>query len=244
MLNQGKAVRSEGRMADTAAPYRRYLLCLGAAFSAIWIALAIAPRSREDWLLENLLVVLFLLALMVSHRRFVFSRVSMTLIFVFLCLHEVGAHYTYSEVPIDRWTQSLTGRTLGELTGWQRNHFDRIVHFSYGLMLAYPIREIFLRVAQVRGVWGYFLPWDVTMSTSLMYELIEWGAAAVLGGELGMAYLGTQGDVWDAHKDMAFAGLGATIAMSVTVIINLYTQRDFSREWAESLRVKQVAPPD
>jgi putative membrane protein len=111
-------------------------------------------------------------------------------------------------------------------------------------MLAYPIREIFLRVANVRGFWGYLLPWDFTLSTSMIYELIEWAAAEMFGGELGMAYLGTQGDIWDAHKDMAFAGLGATVALAAIVTINLCTQRDFSREWAESLRVKQAVPHD
>ena len=94
-----------------------------------------------------------------------------------------------------------------------RNHFDRLVHFLYGLLLAYPIREMFLRIGNVRGFWGYFLPLDLTMSTSMLYELIEWAAAELIGGDLGAAYLGTQGDVWDAHKDMALASMGALIAM-------------------------------
>jgi putative membrane protein len=133
-------------------------------------------------------------------------------------------------------------RSLNELLGWERNHFDRLTHFCYGLLLAYPIREVFLRVADVRGFWGYFLPLDFTMSTSMLYELIEWAAAEVFGGELGMAYLGTQGDVWDAHKDMALASLGAVIAMAVTAAINARLRRDFAREWAESLRVKHPWP--
>lgn len=128
------------------------------------------------------------------------------------------------------------------MLGWKRNHFDRLVHFSYGLLLAYPIREVFLRVANVRGFWGYFLPLDLTMSSSMMFELFEWGAAEYFGGNLGMAYLGTQGDVWDAHKDMALASLGALIAMTATAAINLLLQRDFAREWARSLRVKRTEP--
>ena len=112
----------------------------------------------------------------------------------------------------------------------------------YGLLLAYPIREIFLRVADVRGFWGYFLPLDLTMSTSMLFELIEWGAAEVFGGDLGQAYLGTQGDIWDAHKDMALASLGALIAMLVTYGLNRRYQRDFNREWADSLRVKHKKP--
>jgi putative membrane protein len=80
------------------------------------------------------------------------------------------------------------------------------------------------------------------MSTSMLYELIEWGAALAFGGDLGQAYLGTQGDEWDAHADMALASLGALVAMSLTALINWRFQRDFSREWAESLRVKHAAP--
>ena len=80
------------------------------------------------------------------------------------------------------------------------------------------------------------------MSTSMMFELFEWGAAELFGGDLGMAYLGTQGDIWDAHKDMALASLGALIAMTVTAVININLQRDFAREWNESLAIKGKLP--
>lgn len=222
--------------------HRKYLLILAVLFAALWVALAISPLYREDWLLENALVIVFVAGMAASWRWFPFSRVSYTLIFLFLCLHEVGAHYTYSRVPYNEWTQALFGVSLNEAMGWERNHFDRLVHFSYGLLLAYPIREIFLRVANVRGFWGYFLPLDVTMSTSMIFELIEWAAAVAFAGDLGMAYLGTQGDIWDAHKDMALASLGALIAMGITVAINLSLQRDFAREWAESLTIKKAEP--
>jgi putative membrane protein len=145
-------------------------------------------------------------------------------------------------VPYDEWFASLTGSSFNSLVGWERNNFDRVVHFSYGLLLAYPIREVFLRVADVRGFWGYFLPLDLTMSTSMMFELFEWVAAELFGGELGQAYLGTQGDIWDAHKDMALASLGALLAMLVTAAINRALQHDFAREWAESLEVKHPRP--
>ena len=136
----------------------------------------------------------------------------------------------------------LFGFSLNEALGFERNHFDRAIHFAYGLLLAYPIREVFIRIATVRGFWGYFLPLDLTMSTSMLFELFEWGAAEFFGGDLGMAYLGTQGDVWDAHKDMALASLGALIAMLATAAINLSLQRDFAAEWSESLRVKIFRP--
>lgn len=224
------------------ASHRKYLLVLALVFFGIWAALAIAPLFREDWALENFLVAVFVVVLAASYRRFPLSRVSYTLVFLFLCLHEVGAHYTYSRVPYEQWTQDLFGLSINEAMGWERNHFDRLVHLCYGLLLAYPIREVFLRIANVRGFWGYFLPLDVTMSTSMIFELFEWGAASLFGGDLGMAYLGTQGDIWDAHRDMLLASLGALTAMCVVAGINLSLQRDFAREWASSLQVKRPEP--
>jgi len=212
---------------------KAYLSTLGIVYAAWWVLMAIKPKHFDDWLLENVLVVLAVALLWFTRKSFPLSRVSYTCIFVFMMLHALGAHYTYAEVPYQRWFPIFEGG---------RNHFDRLVHFSYGLLLAYPIREMFLRIGNVRGFWGYFLPLDLTMSSSMLYELIEWGAAAVVGQELGMAYLGTQGDVWDAHKDMALASLGGLIAMTVAYFINRRMQRDFAREWAESIRVKRRQP--
>lgn len=222
--------------------HNRYLLILSAIFLIQWAWLAIDPHDRSDWALENALVFVFVLLIASTYRRFPLSRISYTLILLFLLLHEIGAHYTYAEVPYDQWSRDLLGLSLNDWLGFERNHFDRFVHFSYGLLLAYPIREIFIRVADVRGFWGYFLPLDLTMSTSMMFELFEWGAAEFFGGDLGVAYLGTQGDVWDAHKDMALASLGALIAMTVTAAINIRLQRDFAREWNESIAIKGRAP--
>jgi putative membrane protein len=219
-----------------------YPSVLGALLLLEFVVLAVDPVSRSTWLLENLLAVLLGFVLMLSYRRLPLSRVSYTLIFLFLALHEIGAHYTYSLVPYDAACQRVFGFSPDAAFGFERNQFDRGIHFAYGLLFAYPIREIFLRVVDVRGFWGYVLPLDVTMSTSMIYELIEWGAAALFGGDLGQSYLGTQGDVWDAHKDMALASLGALTAMTITLAINRLLQRDFAAEWADSLRVKHAEP--
>ncbi len=222
--------------------HKYYVSILAALFLAEWVLLAIEPLYRSDWLLENVLVFLVVPILALTYTRFPLSKVSYTLLFIFGCLHVVGAHYTYAEVPYDSWWVSITGHTLNELLGWQRNNFDRIVHFSYGLFLAYPMREVYLRIAGLQGFWGYALPLSFIMATSMIFELIEWGAATAVGGDLGIAYLGTQGDVWDAHKDMALASLGAFIAMFFTAILNMHLQRDFAREWANSLRIKHPNP--
>ncbi|MBY0399355.1 DUF2238 domain-containing protein [Myxococcota bacterium] len=222
--------------------YGSTLRILAGLLGVVVFLSGIAPRHPADWALENALVVLFLGVAAIAHRGMPLSRLSWLLIFVFLVLHEIGAHYTYAEVPYDDWARSIFGVSFSEALGFERNHFDRLVHFCYGLLLAYPIREVFLRVGDARGFWGYFLPLDLTMSTSMLYELVEWGAAVAFGGELGVAYLGTQGDVWDAHKDMALASLGALVAMLVTAAVNARLDRDFAREWRESLRVKHPGP--
>jgi putative membrane protein len=217
--------------------HRRFVLWLAGIFGALTLALGIAPWHRQDWLLENVMVLAALAVLCAIYRHMPFSRLSWSLVFAFLCLHELGAHYTYSEVPYDAWCEAVTGRTLHSLVGWERNNFDRIIHLCYGLLLAYPIRELFFHLARARGFWSYFLPLDLTLSSSAFYEMIEWAAARVFGGELGVAYVGTQGDPWDAQKDMALAAIGALAAMLATALVNWRCQRDFTREWTESLRI-------
>jgi putative membrane protein len=191
---------------------------LAALFGLIWIALAIAPLYRHDWMLENLLVVIGAGFFVYWRRSIQLSKLSMTLVFIFLVLHEIGSHYTYSEVPYNNWTRTLFGTSLNEMLGLERNHFDRLVHFSYGFLLAYPMREIYIRKGWLHGRLTYTFPVVITLGISAFFEMLEWGAAITVGSELGTAYLGTQGDVWDAQKDMALAGLGAALTMIATFI--------------------------
>ncbi len=222
--------------------HRQYVLIVAGVFALIWAVLAIQPIDRADWALENGLVAAFVSVLLLTYRRFPFSRVSYTLIFLFLCLHEIGAHYTYAKVPYDAWFSLFTGHGLNSMIGASRNHFDRLGHFAFGLLLGYPMREIFVRVADVRGFWSYYLPLDMTMAFSMIFELLEWAVAEIFGGDLGIAYLGSQGDPWDAQKDMFAATIGGLIAMLVTALINMRQERDFAHEWIESLRVKRARP--
>jgi putative membrane protein len=220
----------------------RFAVTALAIFLVIWTVFAINPSYRHDWLLENVLVFLGVPALVLLHRHLPLSRISYGLILLFLCLHSVGAHYTYSEVPYDRWFESMTGTTLSSVLGMERNHFDRLVHFCWGLLLTYPLREVVIRVSNVRGFWAYLLPFLVVISTSTIYELIEWMAAVMFGGELGVAYLGTQGDVWDAQKDTTLALVGSLMASICVATISASLNRDFAREWVDSLRVRRLEP--
>lgn len=190
----------------------------------VWIVTAINPVYPIDWMLENILVILFLPALILTYRQFPLSDLSYTLITIFMTLHAIGAHYTYAETPIGFWMQ--------DWFGFDRNHFDRVVHFSFGLLMAYPIREIFLRVARTKGFFAYYLPFDVTLAFSGGYEVIEMIVAVIVSPEAGDAYLGTQGDIWDAQKDMALAALGAILCMVATGVVRTLRKKPHVPEYS------------
>ena len=171
----------------------------------VWLWAAIAPLSRSDWLLENLLVFCFAALLLATHRRFSFSSGSYWLFALFITLHLYGSHYTYAETPLGHWAQDLLG--LG------RNHYDRLVHFAFGLLLACPLRELLERRAGLAGRWLELLSLSLVMAMSAFYEQLEMLAARLVSPELGSAFLGTQGDEWDAQKDAGLALLGALAAL-------------------------------
>ena len=215
----------------------------------VWFGIwAIRPNNWQDFILEHVLTVALLGFLCLTFRAFRLTNLSYLLVFTFMCLHVVGAHYTYALVPYDDWLTTAARRLgvsefrLGTALGWERNHFDRLVHFAFGLLNAYPVREIFVRVVRARGFWSYYLPLDVVISFSAGYELLEWGVAVVFGGETAQAYLGTQGDVWDAHKDMLLATLGGLIAMLLTAGVHWRCRHDFASELADSLRPVDPLP--
>lgn len=212
-----------------------FRLSLLGIFTAVWCWAAWKPLHPDGWLLENYLVFFWVPVLLVTARYFRLSDISYGLITLFMCLHLIGTHYTYSEVPF--------GETLQYWVGAERNMYDRLVHFAYGLLLAYPIREVLVRIAQLRGFWGYFFPIDLTFSFSSIYEIIEWQAAALADPEAGLAFLGTQGDIWDAQKDMLLAGTGAIVAMLIVFLLNLWLNPDTGTEIRDSLRVPEGDHP-
>lgn len=203
------------------------------SFVIIFILFGINPYDRFDWILENILTLAFILILFSTRKIFMLSGLSYGLIFVFLFLHSIGSHYTYSLVPME-WFSSIF-----EV---DRNHFDRIVHLCFGLLLVYPIRELYMRIIGVKGLWSFLLPINIVMSFSGFYELFEWAVAEVVAPGAGAAFLGSQGDIWDAQKDMAIATLGAFITMLIVFVVNLKYNRFFKKELKESLTVKSFKP--
>jgi len=184
------------------------LLSLAAICAAVWVWAAIGVEDRNTWMLENLLV---LVGLVLIVRMKQLSDLSNLLLAVFFVLHTVGAHYTYSHVPFGQWMQ--------EAFDLERNHYDRVVHFSWGLLLTYPIREIVMRKSGLRAFGSLFFTATIIATCSEVYELIEWGAMQIVDPKAGLEFLGTQGDAFDAQKDTGLALIGAIITLSAIALL-------------------------
>jgi putative membrane protein len=213
----------------------RYHVFLLLAFVTVWIWAAIEPKYPHDWFLENLLVFIFVPIILLTGRYFKLSKLSYTLITVFMSLHVVGSHYTYAEVPF--------GYLLQDWFDAGRNMYDRMVHFTFGLLLAYPVRELLLRVAHARGIWGYLLPPALVLAYSGFYEIIEWLVAERVDPQAGLAFLGAQGDVWDGQKDMLLALVGSILTMIVVALINWRLDPDFGAELRASFKIRRGDKP-
>ncbi len=176
---------------------------------SVWMAQE--PADPQFWLLASILPALFVAVLILTYRVFPLSPTSYALITGFLTLHTIGVHYTYAEVPVGAWLQ--------QALDLNRNHFDRIVHFSFGFLLVYPIEELFRVAGHVRGRLLSYLSVMTVLGLSGLWEIMESWVAGAVHPELGITYLGSQGDVWDAQKDMAAALYGALIVMSVLMVL-------------------------
>lgn len=171
---------------------------------------AYGPVDREFWAIASILPACLVVGLVAIYRWLPLSPLSYVLITVFLSLHTIGVHYTYAEVPIGAWMDQALH--LG------RNHFDRVVHFSFGFLLAYPMEEAFRLLAHVRGWVLYYLPVMTVLGLSGLWEIIEFWVADAVHPELGITYLGSQGDIWDAQKDIAAAFYGALLCVMLLMI--------------------------
>ena len=198
--------------------------------TAVMIALnAIHPDKVFDFFLENAAVLMLLAALVPTYRKLPLSDLSYCLIFVYLSLHEWGAHYKYYDVPLGEWMKPWLHTN--------RNMYDRVVHFSFGLLMSYPLQELLMRKIGVRSRWRYVLPVEAILSFSAIYEMMEAGAAMVLSPERGDEFVGMQGDIWDSQEDMFMAGVGSVVAM---VILGVVRHRMVARAKARELAAELV----
>jgi putative membrane protein len=199
-----RQVKAKSTHPDRRKVGKHFLAIAVGCYLALWIALAIQPLDRGDWLLENLLIFVSVAVLGATFRKFQLSHISYVLILIFLSFHTIGAHYTYAKVPAGFWLQHWLHLS--------RNHYDRVIHFSFGLLLLYPMRELLRRTAHAKPFWDIWLSVAALAALSSFFEIIEAVIAQLVRPDLGAAYLGTQGDIWDAQKDMGAAFAGAVLA--------------------------------
>ncbi len=175
------------------------------AFFGVLIWSIIAPKDYFTWVLEASPAVIALVILMATRKRFPLTALTYQLILIHAIILMVGAHYTYAEVPLFDW--------LRDAFAWQRNNYDKIGHIAQGFIPAIVAREVLVRNGVVNGrVWLFVIVVSVCLAISALYELIEWWVAEA-SGESAVAFLATQGDVWDTQSDMAWALLGAVAAL-------------------------------
>ena len=194
-------------------PFKKniWLFAFIGVFAFVWSNSLIGTTDTANWLLENTLSFIFVAFLVITFRKHQFSDLSYLLVCIYLCLHVYGSKYTYAENPFGYW--------LKDVLHLSRNHYDRIVHFCFGFLLAYPMREMFLKWLKYPKWVAWLLPIEITLSISAFYELIEWAVADLFFTEHGDAYLGTQGDIWDAQKDIFLAFCGAIIATTIVSLV-------------------------
>lgn len=182
---------------------------LAGVFAVIFLLFAIAPVSREVWIAEVIPVLIVFSLLVFTFNKFRFSNASYLFMAFWLIWHTIGGHYTFANVPFDFVTNFI---------GAERNHFDRIGHFSVGFY-AFPMLELALRKKWSGPVFACFFSIFFIMSVAAAYEIVEWWYAAAEGGEAGIEFLGSQGDIWDAQKDMLADTLGALLVTVIFFVI-------------------------
>ena len=175
-------------------------------FSVFWIMLAINPLYRDIWVAENIILVICITYTFSTYKSSPFNNTSYWLIFLFCILQTIGAHYTYAEVPIGFW--------VADLLEIERNHYDRLVHFAFGFLLVLPFKEVITRKIKFSNYRSMvFILVLVFFGIGSFYEILEWLYAILYEQQQSTqtvdSFLGSQGDIWDAEKDMLLTGLGA-----------------------------------
>lgn len=198
-------VRSKKSIEGSTNPMKSTSTLLGLTifYAIVFLFSALEPSSRAVWFAEIIPAIGILIAIWAISIRYQFSNTAYLLMFIWLCLHTIGAKYTFAEVPFD-WFNNLIGS--------ERNNFDRVAHFAIGLY-AYPIAEYLIRNKKFNPTFSCWFALFAIMSLAAGYEIIEWWYAELAGGDEGIAFLGSQGDIWDAQKDMFCDTTGAILSL-------------------------------
>ncbi|MDG6881928.1 Inner membrane protein yjdF [Phocoenobacter uteri] len=199
-----------------------FILAIMIIIVAIWSGFS--PIDRAVWYAETLPIFMVFALFIVTYPRFQFSGLAYILMSLWMILHLIGAKYTFANVPFD-WVNQYIEPFLGE----GRNHFDRVAHYVIGFY-SFPVAEFILRKKKATLGTALCLGLFFIMSLAATYEIIEWQYAVIEGGNAGVEFLGSQGDIWDAQKDMLADTLGAITAL----IIFLFARPDLKKSSSHS----------
>jgi putative membrane protein len=183
-----------------------------------WLIAAVNPLDRQAWMLENLLLIVLGIGLCFGHRRLELSNTSYFLLAAFVILHIIGAHYTYARMPLGLWARDYFGLS--------RNHYDRFAHGAFGFLLAFPVRELLRRFSGINRRWSFWMAPAIILAVSGVFEIIESTVAEIVAPGKGVAWLGGQGDEWDAQNDMLAATIGAGMMMALVALTGRKTRND------------------
>lgn len=196
----------------------KYKLILLIIFIAVLVWSGInPPAGRADWLLENSPIFVAILAFIILIRYIKISDFSCTLIVIYLVFPLIASHYGVTGVSI--------GETIGHWLGTTRNMYDRLTHFAFGFLGYYPIQEFVMSINKKEGLWNYYIPLEIVMASSALYEIFEWLAAVTVNPILAASFYGSQGDIFDTPKDMANAAVGALCALVIIFLYRKYKQK-------------------
>lgn len=183
---------------------------LAAICGVMFVWAAIHPFDRQAWILENILLVIFLVTISLTYRRLQLSNASYLFITLFVILHLIGAHYTYEHMPLGNWARDYFHLS--------RNHYDRFAHGAFGFFLAYPLRELLLKHGRIHRAWSFWLAAGIILAVSGFFEILESIVAEMVAPGQGVNWLAGQGDEWDAQNDMFSALVGALLIMAAVAL--------------------------
>ena len=209
-LVRGARIAEAPGVTDAPSTRRLPQVLLG-LYAILFIVCGIAPYDRAVWWAENLPIVAVVAVIAWFARRHRFSTAAWLFMAILPALHTIGGHYTFERVPFGFVT---------DFFGFERNHYDRMAHFTVGFY-AYPMAELLVAWRLINARWiAYVFPLSVILALAGLYELFEWQYAVLGDPAAGHAVLGSQGDVWDAQKDILADGLGALFALGVFALSN------------------------
>ena len=188
--------------------FRMPLVLLSVVVVVCIATVANPPAGRISWLLEVGPGLAGIIVLIVLYKRFPMSHMVYVFVFIHIFILIYGGYYTYAETPLGNWAK--------EAFGFSRNHYDRVGHIALGVFPAFIIREVLLRKTPLqRGGWLYFIIISIVLAVAAFWELLEWWVALLAASDVGTAFLGSQGDIWDAQWDMLLALVGAMVVLPI-----------------------------